>query len=131
MARGNPNLADARKGRKKKVDDPFYIKVDDVFRISRDKYNIIISKKFVAEDSGNVYEMSYKFYDTFDGVSSQLQVEDISQENIVRFKERVKDFVVKHKVGKIVITYPPSFQFDPKDIVKEGTEEEEEEETSD
>lgn len=113
----------------KDLNSKFFFKINDTLRVTRDKYNIILSKKMHSEGSGNTYLMSIGFYSTLESAGSVLEKEGVSKKEAEFFINRIKSIKTKYKDGILITEVPDNFVFDEPDI--EQTPEPEEETVKD
>ncbi|MBD3262175.1 MAG: hypothetical protein GF334_11005 [Candidatus Altiarchaeales archaeon] len=106
----------SKKGRKKKADDPFYIKVTDDYRVARDSFNVIVTRKIAPQNGGAVREGSIGFCSTLDYASVILQKEGVTADAIENFKRRTAPITTSYEEGRLIIRYPADFAFDERDI---------------
>lgn len=106
-----------KRGRKKKSEDPFYIKVTDEYRVTRDSFNVIITRKVIPENGGAVREESIGFGSTLNFAASILEREGVAQDAVDQFRKRVSGFSTSFKDGRLTVKYPTSFVFDQRDIL--------------
>lgn len=117
--RGNPKLAEARKLRARKADDPFYIHLTSVMRLVRDRYNLTVVK-VMEKSSGEKYLMNEGHFCTVPGVIRYLESCDIRTDDI---RKKLEGFRTRYEKGFLKIDIPEGFTFDPKDIQEEQNEE--------
>lgn len=109
----------------KEINSKFFIKINDTLRVTRDKYNIILSKKMTAEETGNVYLMSAGFYNHPLSVVDAALKEGATAQEIDIFKKRASQIKTDYKNGILFIEAPADFVFDAQDVAPEPEQEEE------
>jgi hypothetical protein len=121
MPKGNPNIRDiAGRGRNKRTDEKFFLKVNDNLRVTRDTYNIIIAEIFIAADSGRCYQVNKGFYSTMEGVYQGLRVIHGLEESAIKaFQDRTDKIVSTYIIGKMKLEEPEDFIYDEHDVLSD------------
>jgi hypothetical protein len=106
-----------KRGRKKKADDPFYIKVNEEYRVARDTFNIIVTRKVVPDNGAAIREESVGFGSTLQFAAELLLREGAPADVVENFRSRVAAISTSFKDGRLVVKPPKDFVFDQRDIV--------------
>ena len=117
----NPTVT-KRRGRKSIAGRPF-IQVDEKYGIMTDTYNITLVELY--DNNGKVTPLGRCYCSTFEGMVNCMTNYGVSVEGAEKFRERTKDISTTHKLGKLVISWPKDFQFDPKPFLEENGNDEE------
>ena len=110
MPRPNPTwLKGTRKGRQK-TSDRWYIKVNERYGVTADKYNIILTE--TGNSNGKALPWGRAYTKTFSYMAEVMQEKGVGAEEVKTFKERTKDFKTEMKDGKLVVHIPEGFVMD-------------------
>jgi hypothetical protein len=121
MARGNPNIGDARRGRAK-ASTRMFISLTPEYGVTVDSYNVTLVKIYNDEKQGKVIPLGQRYYSSFKGIVKSLIDFKIPQDVITKYEERIRGIETSYEVGKIKVSFPEGFESDPSPFAEEEDE---------
>jgi len=117
----NDNLEKGRlkckANREAKLINPFYIKINDTYRVSTDSYNIVLSKKLINEKDGSLFASPISYFCTFKYLIEFLRSENkITIAEAETFLNKVSKFKISYKNGKLIVSHPKDYIFDVNEL---------------
>jgi len=115
MAHPNPTWLQGKRKPRQKVSERWYIKVDERYGVSADRYNLILAETGIVEtpEGKKTVPLGRAFTDTFGRMAEVLVSKGVSQTMVDAFKERTKVLSTSIKDGRIVVSIPDGFNMDP------------------
>jgi hypothetical protein len=112
----NPDIIKNRMEKRKQNSDKmneFYLNIDNTYFIERDNYNIILSKKCIADKTGNEYIQVVGFYSNIgESIFKKLEELNVNRESIEHLKEKSKNIETEYNDGDLNINLKNNFTCD-------------------